>query len=211
MGSYVKKTLSPGEEVIMEAQFHWIRFFWPVLFIIISLYYMSTIHAEDAFGSWMLFGFFLLILYLSYRIISLLFDEVTLTNQRLVAKRGILSRQTLDLQLSEVESIGADLPFLTHFLFKSGTILIRGTGASYLPVPGISNVLEFRKVIQETLNKKQANSNIIHKEQAEKEPQEINKSADKIELLAKLKTLLDEGVISLEEFKEEKNRIMNGN
>ena len=152
MTSYVRKTLSEGEEVIACAKFHWIRFFWPILLLMVSIWVLTHVNKYDEYLFWEFFGSFCLIAYSIYEIFELLADEVTLTNQRLIAKRGLLSRQTLDLRLSEVESVSADLPFMLSTLFDTGTLLIRGTGGSYLPVPKIWNVLKFRKTVQETLN-----------------------------------------------------------
>lgn len=211
MGNYVWETRSKGEQIIKEAKFHWIKYFWPVCFAIASACYIYYIvNDEYLINSWTLFPTLVLILSLYY-LFELLADEVTLTNQRLIAKRGLFSRKTLDLQLSEVESISADLPFFTHSFFRIGTIIIRGTGGSSIAVPGIKEVLGYRKIIQDTLNAKRANAGIVQLEKVEQQNNGKYESSEKIDLLLKLKRLLDGGVISMEEFQRERDKIMGKN
>ena len=210
MTSYVRKTLSEGEQVIACAKFHWIRFFWPVLLLIIAIWVLTHVNIYDEYLFWEYFGSFCFIAYSIYEILELLADNVTLTNQRLVAKRGLFSRKTLDLRLSQVESVSADLPFILSTLFNTGTLLIRGTGGSYLPVPGIWNVLKFRKTIQDSLDDKEImkHADISVEKTSMLSPSENVSAKDRMELLTKLKGLLDAGVLSQEEFQTEKERIM---
>lgn len=209
MANYVKRTLSEGEKVIMDAKFHWIKYFWPTFWILISAFwlfiYKFTGSEEDAL--WLLVPFFFC-LYGVFRILVLMSDEVTLTNQRLVAKRGLFSRRTLDLQLSEVESVTADLPFLLSRLFGTGRIIISGTGGSRMSVPYVDKILNFRKIVQKTLNEKRTHAGVVPLERMEQQNNNKFESSEKIDLLLKLKCLLDGGVISMEEFQRERDNIM---
>lgn len=213
MAYYVRRTLSEGEHVIMDAKFHWIKYFWTwciMILSILSVYYIKTDESIDVGYTFISFFVFFLSI---YRLLVLLADEVTLTNQRLVAKTGLLSRSTLDLQLSEVESVAVDLPFFPSTFFGTGTIIIRGTGGSEKAVFGIKDILEFRKITQKTLNEKQHNTNTTVSQTVVSTPKskEEYNAKDRIELLTKLKGLLDAGVISQEEFQMERDRIMGNN
>ena len=210
MGSYVRKTLSEGEQVIACAKFHWIKLLWPIVLLIVAIWILCHVHKDDANLFWMFFGSFCLIAYFICRVLEFLSDEVTLTNQRLVVKIGLFSKQTLDLRLSQVESVSADLPFILSTLFNTGTLLIRGTGGSYLPVPGICNVLKFRKTIQDSLNNKEImkHADISAEKTSMLSPSENVSAKERIELLTKLKGLLDAGILSQEEFQRERDSIM---
>ena len=210
MGSYVRKTLSEGEQVIACAKFHWIKLLWPMVLLIVAIWVLCHVHKDDANFFWMFFGSFCLIAYFICRVLEFLSDEVTLTNQRLVVKIGLFSRQTLDLRLSQVESVAADLPFILSTLFNTGTLLIKGTGGSYLPVPGIWNVLKFRKTIQDSLNDKEImkHADILVEKTSMLSPSENVSAKERIELLTKLKGLLDAGILSQEEFQKERDSIM---
>lgn len=210
MGSYVRKTLSEGEQVIACAKFHWIKLLWPIVLLIVAIWILCHVHKDDANLFWMFFGSFCLIAYFIYRVLEFLSNEVTLTNQRLVVKIGLFSRQTLDLRLSQVESVSADLPFILSTLFNTGTLLIRGAGGSYLPVPGIWNVLKFRKTIQDSLNNKEImkHADISVEKTSMLSPSENVSAKERIELLTKLKGLLDAGILSQEEFQKERDSIM---
>lgn len=210
MGSYVRKTLSEGEQVIACAKFHWIKLLWPIVLLIVAIWILCHVHKDDANFFGMFIGSFCLIAYFIYSVLEFLSNEVTLTNQRLVAKIGLFSRKTLDLRLSQVESVSADLPFILSTLFNTGTLLIKGTGGSYLSAPGIWNVLKFRKIIQDSLNNKEImkHADISVEKASMLSPSENVSAKERIELLTKLKGLLDAGILSQEEFQKERDSIM---
>lgn len=205
--SYVGKTLSESEEVIANATFCWMRFILPVLGIICGFGIFWLIHEEMNIPFAIIAS--VIILYSYYKILDYMEDEATLTNQRIVAKRHLFNRKVLDLPLSQVESVYADLPFIRSWLLYTGTLVIRGTGGSQVRIPWIWKVLEFRKLIQDILNESRSQNLISQDKSPIQLIQNNNNSKDKIELLVKLKELLDEGVLSKEEFQVEKERIMN--
>ena len=86
---------------------------------------------------------FLVVAYL--KIIS---TELAITNKRLIAKFGFISRQTIELNLNKVESIQVNQG-ITGRIFDFGSLLISGGGNPQAPVPGIANPLAFRKAFME--------------------------------------------------------------
>lgn len=211
MASYVIKTLSESEKVIIHAHYHWTKFLWPTFLMLGSLGVL--LYRFFSIDSSLIFYFdiapWIILLYALYKLLVLMSDEVTLTDQRLVAKTGLFNKNTLDLQLSEVESVSANLPFIIHSIFGIGTIIIKGTGGSRKVVSGIEKVLEFRKIVQKTLNEKRAHAGVDKLENKEQHNNSIYESSNKIDILLKLKHLLDNGVITMDEFQTERNNILN--
>jgi uncharacterized membrane protein YdbT with pleckstrin-like domain len=60
-------------------------------------------------------------------------------------KTGIIHRQTLEMFISKIESVGVDQGFFAR-MFDYGSVLVRGTGGFEQAFEAIAAPLEFRKV-----------------------------------------------------------------
>jgi uncharacterized membrane protein YdbT with pleckstrin-like domain len=69
--------------------------------------------------------------------------ELAVTDQRVIFKRGIFARYTIEMNRSKVESVDVDQTILGRLL-GYGTLMVRGTGGSLEPMEGISDPLSFR-------------------------------------------------------------------
>jgi uncharacterized membrane protein YdbT with pleckstrin-like domain len=72
--------------------------------------------------------------------------ELAVTDRRVIYKSGIISRHTLEMNRSKVESVDVDQSLLGRLL-GFGTIVVRGTGGSLEPIRTISDPLSFRSHI----------------------------------------------------------------
>ena len=120
MGNYVDNHLITGEHVEFETSYHWVIF--------ISLLSLCTLGI--------------------YPFIKMKTDEFAITNKRIIVKTGFLSRKTLEMNLSKIESVNVDQSILARIL-GFGTITIIGTGGTREMFPAINNPIEFRKKFQE--------------------------------------------------------------
>lgn len=119
MGQYVNSNLGQGEQVIFETKNHWIIF--------ISLRSIFTLFIGP--------------------IIELASNEFALTNKRVIVKEGIISRRSLEIPLSKVESIAVNQSILGRIL-GYGTLVVRGTGGTNEPFYKVSNPMLFRERFQ---------------------------------------------------------------
>lgn len=120
MGSYVNSNLIAGEQVVHETRYHWIIFF--------SLKSILTLGLYALYLRWV--------------------DEFVITNKRVVIKTGLISRKTLELNLSKIESVGVDQSMMGRLL-GYGSINLVGTGGTNESFHIIGNPMEFRKKFQE--------------------------------------------------------------
>jgi uncharacterized membrane protein YdbT with pleckstrin-like domain len=74
--------------------------------------------------------------------------ELAITNKRVIAKSGFVSRHTIELNINRVESLQVSQSLLGR-MFNFGTLIISGGGNPQAPITGISNPLEFRKAFTE--------------------------------------------------------------
>lgn len=75
--------------------------------------------------------------------------ELAVTNKRVIAKFGFISRQTVELNINKVESIQVNQGILGR-IFNYGSLIISGAGNPQAPIPGISDPMTFRRVFMET-------------------------------------------------------------
>ena len=74
--------------------------------------------------------------------------ELVLTDRRVIAKRGFISRDTVEMNLAKVESLHVNQGLLGR-LFNFGDVSVVGTGSSLEPLRGISGPLELRRKLGE--------------------------------------------------------------
>ncbi len=127
MGSYVQSSLLPGETVIYEGKLS----FWSLLPLIIIGFFLLFL--------WGFGLFFWLLAFIRYQT-----TELAITNKRVIAKFGFISRYSIELNLNKIEGIQVIQGILGR-IFNYGSLAISGTGSLKEPVPGISNPLGFRQ------------------------------------------------------------------
>lgn len=129
--SYVSKTLMPGETIVHEAT---ISFWTQVPLILLGLILLPV------FGVGLIF---LLMAYIRYKS-----TELAVTTKRTVAKFGFISRHTIEMNLSKIETIQVTQSFLGR-MFDFGSLIISGAGIPQEPIPGIGKPMEFRRAVLE--------------------------------------------------------------
>lgn len=138
MGSYVNRNLAANEEVIYEAKVSWVSqaflFFLGLAFI--SLYGIGLIFWAMA-------------------AINVLTTELAITNRRVIAKFGLISRKTIELKIDRVESVQVDQSILGRML-NYGSIIVAGAGGPQAPIPNISAPLQFRAKLNELTERREA-------------------------------------------------------
>jgi len=81
--------------------------------------------------------------------------ELAVTNRRVIAKFGLVSRRTIELNLSKLESIRVDQS-VGGRIFNYGSIVVVGTGATLEPIPFIAAPMAFRQAVQSAADEVQA-------------------------------------------------------
>ena len=154
--SYVHKVLLPGETVIYETGLHWLVYGRAILLLILAAalaagtvavtggHIAATAPEAALVGA----GFCGLLGFLSYvaAAIRRSSTELAVTDQRVIYKSGVMSRHTLEMNRSKVESVDVDQSLLGR-IFGYGTVVLRGTGGSLEPMDAISDPVRFRSHI----------------------------------------------------------------
>ena len=126
---------------------HWITLFPAVLLIsiLVSVGGLIIIAAQQV-----LFGLLIVCVGAFMLIMSVLArnaTEMAITSKRVVIKKGLLKRRTIELFLSKLESVDVEQGIIGRML-GYGTIVVRGTGGSSEPFRQVRSPLEFRRQVQ---------------------------------------------------------------
>lgn len=134
MGSYIEGALIKDEKVIYKGN--------------VSLWSLAPLIFFGFLTIWIGIGLiFWLVAFIRYKT-----TELAFTNKRVIAKFGFISRQTVELNISKVESIQVNQGILGR-IFNFGTLVISGAGNPQAPIAGISEPMAFRRAFMESQDK----------------------------------------------------------
>ena len=149
--SYVQKSLLDGERVLYNGKLHW-RIYMPSIFYFIIacifLYVSRQNHQFLAFGAIIMCAAFVLFL---KELIVRASTELAVTNQRIIFKRGLISRSTMELNHNKIESIREEQGIIGR-IFGYGSLVIEGTGGGKEYLINIDSPLAFKKQAQAAIN-----------------------------------------------------------
>jgi uncharacterized membrane protein YdbT with pleckstrin-like domain len=132
MASYVESALTKGEQVVYQGKVS----LWSMTFLfLLGLLFIGF------YGLGLLFWIAAAIRYYT--------TELAITNKRVIAKFGLISRSTVEINLQKIESIQVNQGILGRIL-NYGSIVVSGAGNPQAPVPGISSPLQFRRAFIDT-------------------------------------------------------------
>jgi membrane protein YdbS with pleckstrin-like domain len=163
--SYVESNLVPGETVIYQTRLHWIVMLRHIVLgclllglpgVLLLYYALSqtgiesrTLHIMEGGGVALLVCGVVVILIGMVRLYA---TEMAVTNRRVVIKKGVLSRRTIELLLNKVETIEVSETPAGRML-GYGTIVVIGTGGTHESFPKVAHPLEFRSQVQQQIEK----------------------------------------------------------
>jgi uncharacterized membrane protein YdbT with pleckstrin-like domain len=167
--SYIKKHLIAGETVVYTTRLHWVVLLGPLLLGVIfgapALYLLvrsatTSGTTNDPSVPMAAVGAILLVVALVCVARGLLkrnATEMAVTDKRVVIKVGLAARRTIELLLSKVESIGVEESMMGRIL-GYGTVVLRGTGGTPEPFDTVDHPIEFRKQVEQQIEKWQERS-----------------------------------------------------
>jgi uncharacterized membrane protein YdbT with pleckstrin-like domain len=132
--SYIDESLIPGEVLIHRARVSW----WSQAgYIVLGIVLLVVVVGL----------FFLAVAWVRVRS-----TELAITNKRVIAKFGFIKRETVEINLNQVEALRVEQTFLGRML-NYGTIIVSGTGGALDPFPNIADPLVFRRKFMEATDR----------------------------------------------------------
>jgi uncharacterized membrane protein YdbT with pleckstrin-like domain len=162
--TYLTKMLLPDERIVYIAVLHWVIFIPGMLLTAIggiAGFYSYDI-AALALGSHMMpvaqrmvagGAFICALLGLGLLIGALVRQsatEIAITNRRIVAKYGFISRSTFEIMINRVTGVNFDQTIIGRCM-GYGTVLVHGAGGDISPVDGVSNPQLFQRALMDVM------------------------------------------------------------
>ena len=149
MSRYVTHVLQPGETVAFDGTIHWLVYGPAIFFALVTI--GGVVLSQNNDLQWVGYGLgalglvFALISFVRARFARFT-TEIAVTDRRVILKRGFIRRQTIEMNMSKVESVDVNQSILGRML-DYGDILVRGTGAGLEPLNMIAHPLAFRNAV----------------------------------------------------------------
>ena len=224
--SYVLKQLSEDEKVVFQTTLHPIIFLVPALVAVLCVAVGVVLVVTEGsvlgvVGSVVMeiepvalpliafVGAGLVVLFSWVRFIS---SEFAVTDRRVIIKTGFVSRRTIEIMLTKVEGVRVDQGIVGRIL-DYGALTVTGSGGTHEPFRMIRRPLKFRKFVQD-------GSTVGHAEAAQEHLQALQvggnqiqgrtvaKEDDTLSGLERLGRLRESGVLTQEEFEDQKRRLL---
>ena len=153
--SYVQRVLQPGEQVRHISSIHWIVY-WPgvaVALVAVVAYWFSETRLLTGFWRYTTYALALVaVVLLIQQWFQWWVTEIAVTNRRVIYKKGLIRRQTNEMNMDKVESVQIDQSILGRML-DYGNVTILGTGEGFETLRTIASPIELRNSITGTTHK----------------------------------------------------------
>ena len=151
--AYFHKVLTPDETVKAIGHLHWMVFIHAILFLVAALvvFLLGEAYVSDPQTRQIVWVVALVLLALALvawigGMLRRLGTEIVVTDKRVIYKRGFISRHTIEMNISKIETVDV-VQTIWGRIFGYGTLLIRGTGSGFEPLRRIGDPVGIRNAI----------------------------------------------------------------
>lgn len=151
--AYYTKVLQPQETVRAIGRLHWL-IFWPAVFWLLAAVAVACVGEfvanEEPQRTYCFYAAaaiaFVAVLMGLGEWLRRHSTEIVVTDHRVIFKRGMLSRYTVEMNVAKIETVDV-MQSLWGRVLGYGTVVIRGTGAGIEPLRGVGAPVALRNAI----------------------------------------------------------------
>lgn len=140
--TYIRDTLAANENVLYHIKYFWLYKVETALYFLVA-FVMMFINFDAAF---------ILICWAIYRYLLVITTERAVTNQRVIQKKGIISRNTEEIIFQNIETVTVHQTVMDRLL-NTGTVTVTGRGGIQIEFGAIDDPLEVKKEIEKVFIK----------------------------------------------------------
>jgi uncharacterized membrane protein YdbT with pleckstrin-like domain len=150
--NYAQRVLQPGETVVYSTKLHWLVYGRAIIFLVFALApaigSQFVANPNLRYGCLAISALLLLAALLAFveAWIRRFTTEIAITDRRVIFKRGLIRRFTIEMNMHKIESVDVDQSVFGR-LFNFGTVVIHGTGSDVEPLRMIEDPLHFRSFV----------------------------------------------------------------
>jgi len=146
---YIERILQPGEKLLYSGTIHWVIYIPAIILSLIAVALLTLVKQGPTGMSWLI-GSVAVWLAAGVTFFSAWFKrwttEIDVTDRRVVYKRGLIKRHTIEMNMDKVESVDVDQTIFGRIL-NYGDVTVRGTGEGWEPLHNIGAPLDLRNHI----------------------------------------------------------------
>jgi len=149
---YINKNLMAGEEIVRRAKLHWIIYLPAIAWAALAIALFILLAGKDSYiavGICAVLAIYTLV----KALLEVWGSDFAVTNKRLILKRGIISRSTVEMLLTKCEGVSVDQGIIGRIL-GYGTI-ITTTGGVTNRFKKIADPVGFRNTINVQIDEAQ--------------------------------------------------------
>jgi uncharacterized membrane protein YdbT with pleckstrin-like domain len=147
--SYIRDSLGANEKIHYVAHFHW--FHYALAYgVLITGVVIAVLTVNSELPVLALFPLLIGAALFIWLMMPMWTIEIGVTDQRIIFKRGLFTRETEELQLRNVEEVNLTQDFLGR-IFGWGQINVHGTGGEDIVLPTIGDPIGMRQALQEAV------------------------------------------------------------
>ncbi|HYL32725.1 MAG TPA: PH domain-containing protein [Stellaceae bacterium] len=151
--SYLQRILQPGETLRYVGRLHWIVYLPGLALFAVVVVLSLAIVAAGQFGNAVPYLLMALVVLMLASLLTLMAaavrrwtTEIAVTDRRVIFKRGLIRRHTIEMNMDKVETVDVDQSLAGRIL-GYGDIIVHGTGSSIEPFRKIAAPLDFRNQV----------------------------------------------------------------
>lgn len=166
--AYVEKILLPDERIIYAATLHWVLYLHGLIVTIAAGFvgHFSKWFLTVAFGDLLgdqfakaISAASMIVVLVGAALLLMAYlrqtsTEIVITNKRLIAKYGIVSRATFEILVNRITGANFDQSVMGRIL-GFGTILVHGAGGEISPIDNVQDPQLFYRALVSVLEKHQ--------------------------------------------------------
>lgn len=146
MASYIEQSLAPGEKIVALFRLHWLV--WLRLWFVLLLGLVAVAVCSWQRMWWLALGVAVVAALIAlYEWLTLRTIEQGVTNQRVIRKTGVVSRQSTELRLASIETVDLRQSFWGR-IFRYGSIEVTGRGETAMLLERLSNPIGVKRAIE---------------------------------------------------------------
>ena len=148
---YVNSVLQPGENLQARSTLHWLVYGRALIAFVAAV--ASLIASRQVPENGAIFFLWIAAFFAVAAIILFvpawlrrLGTEIAVTDRRIILKRGLIQRHTIEINMDKVESVDVDQSILGR-IFDYGTVTVHGTGTGIEPLRNVSAPIALRNAV----------------------------------------------------------------
>jgi len=150
--SYVDRILQPNETVTYRGALHWVIYLSGLAFSLAALaaavagLYLRTQSGRYGLSAVAAILIVVGLAQLASAWLKSMSTEIIVTNRRVIYKTGLISRNTIEMNLDKIESVLVQQDILGRIL-DYGTLIVRGVGSGMEPVSNVAAPLKLHQYL----------------------------------------------------------------